>query len=308
MRVSTFHGVPESTDGRIEGRASDVAIVGAPLDLGAADRPGARFGPDAIRTAPYLAGEIYHLALETKVFAYTAVVDAGDSDISIADHVQSIDNLRKKLREVVANTGCLVTLGGDNSIVLPALEAVVEQHGPISLVHFDAHTDTWGDDTDRLMHATVIRRAVEQGLIRRGHQIGIRGFGPFGEVLRWGEENGLTVWSMDTIEQLGLDEVVQSILLQLTGPVYLSVDIDVLDPAYAPGTGTPEPGGLTTRELLRAIRTLARNLDVVGFDVVEVSPPYDTSEITAIAANRCVMELLGAKTRRARETTDEVPR
>ncbi|WP_283133084.1 agmatinase [Rhizohabitans arisaemae] len=300
MRMKTFHGVPESDDGRIQGRSTDIAILGAPIDLGAADRPGARFGPDAIRNAPYLSGEIFHIPLETQVFAHTAVVDVGDCDVSIASHVQSIDNLRKKAREVVSNTGCLVTLGGDNSVVLPVMEAVAERHGPVAFVHFDAHTDTWGERTPKLTHATVVRRAVEQGLIRRGHQIGIRGYGPFGEVLRWGEENGLTVWSMDTIEELGFNEVIQSVLMQVTGPVYLSIDIDALDPAYAPGTGTPEPGGLTSRELLSAVRILARNLDVVGFDVVEVSPPYDQSEITAIVANRCVMELLSAKTHRAR--------
>lgn len=300
MPPTTFHGLPSGPDGRFEGNVSDLAIIGAPIDTGVGDRPGTRYGPDAIRRAPYLEGEIYHMAFETDVFKYLAVVDAGDSKVAISSHTASIANLREKAGEVVANTRCLVTLGGDNSIVLPTLQAVVAQHGPVSFVHFDAHTDTWGEDSPVLTHATVVRRAVEEGLIRRGHQIGIRGFGPQAHILQWGTENGLTTWTMEDVDDLGIAEVVQSVLGQVTGPTYLSIDIDALDPAFAPGTGTPEPGGLTSRELLGAVRTLCRNLDIVGFDVVEVSPPYDSADITAIVANRCVMELLGAKVHRAR--------
>lgn len=295
----TLHGLPESPDGRFGRRESDVAVIGAPIDGGVGDRPGARFGPDAIRRAPYLSGEIHHLDHGTDVFAHLAVVDTGDSAVPVGSYEGAIDNLLKKARGVVAHTRCLVTLGGDNSVLLPALQAVTEKTGPVALVHFDAHTDTWGDTTDRLTHATVVRRAVEQGLVRRCHQIGIRGFGPQQHILRWGEENGLTTWTAADIDEMGVREVVQAVLSQINGPVYLSIDIDVLDPAYAPGTGTPEPGGLTSRELLGAVRTLTRNLDIVGMDVLEVSPPYDHAEITAIVANRCLMELFGSLAHKA---------
>ncbi|MDQ3152098.1 MAG: agmatinase [Actinomycetota bacterium] len=300
MRVRTFHGVPDSPDGRRHGKPSDIAILGAPIDTGAGDRPGARFGPDAIRCAPYLVGEIHPLTWDTEVFKYLTVVDAGDSPVSVGSHIDSIEGLRRKARQVVANTSCLLTLGGDNSVVLPALEAVVGKHGPVTLLHFDAHTDTWGHDTARLTHATVLRRAVERNLIRRGHHIGVRGFGPPAEILRWGTAHCLTCWTMEDIDELGMDEIIHNMLREVSGPAYLSVDIDVLDPAYAPGTGTPEPGGLTSRELLKAVRVLARNLNLVGYDIVEVSPPYDHGDITAIVANRCVMELLAATAHRSR--------
>jgi agmatinase len=298
MTVKTFHGVRSSADGTFDGGPSDVAIVGAPLDLGAAERPGARFGPDAIRTAPYLSGQLHHMAFGVPVFGTLAVVDAGDSEVVPGGYGESIDLLRAKTLKVAPNTRCLVTLGGDNSVVLASMEAVAQIHGPISLIHFDAHTDTWGDDFPGLTHATVLRRAIEQGIIRRGHQIGIRGYGHSPALLKWGEENGLHCWSMDDVNTLGMPEVIQSVLQQTTGPVYLTIDIDVLDPAHAPGTGTPEPGGLTSRELLSAVRAFTRNLDIVGFDVVEVSPPYDHADITAVVANRCVHELLAAKAHR----------
>jgi agmatinase len=298
VKVKTFHGVRESADGTFDGGTSDVAIVGAPIDLGASERPGARFGPDAIRTAPYLSGQVHHMTFDVPVFGALSVVDTGDSEVAIGSFEGSIDLLRGKTRKVAQNTRCLVTLGGDNSVVLPSLEAVAAEHGPVALVHFDAHTDTWGSDFPGLTHATVLRRAIEQGIVRYGHQLGIRGYTHSHQLLQWGRENGLTCWSMDDIDTLGIREVISSVLIQTEGPVYLTIDIDVLDPAYAPGTGTPEPGGLTSRELLAAVRAFTRNLDVVGFDVVEVSPPYDCADTTAIIANRCVHEMLAAKAHR----------
>jgi agmatinase len=298
MKNTTFHAVRLSADGTFDNGPSDVAIIGAPIDMGATERPGARFGPDAIRTAPYLSGQVHHMTFGVPVFGTLAVVDTGDSNVVPGSLDESIDQLRVKARKVAPNTRCLVTLGGDNSVVLPPLEALAEIHGPLALIHFDAHTDTWGEDFPGLTHATVLRRAIEQGIVRRGHQIGIRGFGHSRGLLRWGEENGLTCWSMDDVNTMGISEVIESVLEQTTGPVYVTIDIDALDPAHAPGTGTPEPGGLTSRELLAAVRAFTRNLDVVGFDVVEVSPPYDQSDITAVIANRCVHELLAAKAHR----------
>lgn len=298
MLPTTFHGVPDSADGRFEGRTSDFAILGVPLDTGAADRPGARYGPDAIRRAPYLTGEIHPIHWGTQVFNYLAVVDVGDAPVVIGSHPESIEQLRERTRAIAANTNCLILLGGDNSVVLPALEAAQARHGPVTLIHFDAHTDTWGAGSGRLTHATVIRRALEAGLLRDGHQIGIRGFGPTAETLQWGREHGLTTWTMEDIDDLGISKIVHAILAQTSGPAYLSIDIDVLDPAFAPGTGTPEPGGLSSRELLKAVRVLSRNLNLVGCDVVEVSPPYDQSDITAIIANRCVLEILSGHAHR----------
>lgn len=303
---TTFHDVPVSADGQFQGRFSDFAILGAPLDTGAADRPGARYGPDAIRRAPYLTGEIHPVHWGTQVFAYLAIVDAGDAPVVVGSHPESIEQLRVRTRAVAANTNCLILLGGDNSVVLPALEAAHSKHGPVTLVHFDAHTDTWGSGSGRLTHATVVRRALEAGLLRDGHQIGIRGFGPTAETLQWGHEQGLTTWTMEDIDDLGIGKVLHAILAQTSGPVYLSIDIDVLDPAFAPGTGTPEPGGLSSRELLKAVRVLSRNLNLVGCDVVEVSPPYDQSDITAVVANRCVLEVLSGRAHRVRTELSDV--
>ncbi|MFI6522276.1 arginase family protein [Spirillospora sp. NPDC050679] len=277
------------------GYPSDVAVLGAGIDSGAGDRPGARHGPSAIRSAPYDSGGPIVPAAGKASSGQISVVDTGDCAVVPAEHDASIDELRRRARAIVPNTRCLVTLGGDNSVILPAMEALAERHGRLTLLHFDAHTDTWGEGASLLTHATVVRRAVEGGLVRRGHQIGIRGYGPFGETLRWGEEHGLTCWTMEDLDALGLGEALLGIVADVAGPVHLSVDIDVLDPAYAPGTGTPEPGGLTSRQLLRAISFLARRLDVVGFDVVETSPPHDRAGITAIVAQRCVMELIAAK-------------
>jgi arginase family enzyme len=187
--------------------------------------------------------QVWPAPAEERAYRVGPALPAGEQDLTWW--------VRQQCR-AAANTRCLVTLGGDNSVVLPPLEVLAARYGPLALLHFDAHTDTWGDDTPRLTHATVVRRAMEQGLIRRGHQIGVRGYGPSKEILRWGEENGLTCRNMEDIDELGITEVVQSILAQVTGAVYVSIDIDVLDPAYAPGTGTPEPGGLTSRELLYA--------------------------------------------------------
>ncbi|MFI6522293.1 arginase family protein [Spirillospora sp. NPDC050679] len=299
MRARTFHGIEESPEGRVGGRSpSDVAVLGAPFDSGAGSRAGARYGPDAVRTAPYLGGEVYHIAFGTRVFQKLAVVDVGDAEVAPVSHTGSLDNLRKRAREVVGNTGCLVTLGGDQSIVLPVLEAEAERHGPVALVHFDPRGDIADPGDGPPRDGTVIRRAVEQGLVRHGHQIGMRGYGPVDAEPAWAVDNGLLPWPMSVVDERGMAAVVEEVLGSVSGPVHLSVDIGVLDPAFAPGTGAPEPGGLTSRELLTALRVLTRNLDVVGVDVTEVCPPYDNAETTAIAANRCVMEVLAAKAAR----------
>ena len=295
MQRKTFHGVPKSDDGRFEGRVSDVAILGVPLDSGVSHRSGARHGPRAIRCAPYLSGEVYSFAWQSEAFKFISVVDVGDIEVAEASHRQAIDAILRRARAIVPNTACLLSLGGDHSITFPLLQAVVDRYGPVDLVQLDAHTDTWRHDTSQLTHATVIRRAKEAGLIRKGSQIGIRGLGHSADILRWGSENSLHCWTMDDIQELGIDEVLHAVIERSDHPTYLTIDIDIVDPAFAPGTGTPEPGGLCSREFLRIIRILARGLKLVGCDVVEVSPPFDHAEITSILANRCVLELLAAR-------------
>jgi agmatinase len=297
----TFHGVPFSADGRFEGERSDVVVFGVPLDHGAGSRPGARYGPPAIRAATYIDGEVYHLALETEVFKHLKVVDAGDCDFDRAESLSMdawLGIVADRARELVEATSCLVALGGDHSIMWPVLGSIVHRSGPVVLIHFDAHPDTWPGRDGLVTHATVVRRALESGFIRHGFQIGVRGYGPPRADMDWARDNGLEAWTIGDIDALGLDAVVERVISRTDGPAYLSVDVDVLDPSVAPGTGTPEPGGLTSRELLAAIRTIARNVELVGMDVVEVSPPYDHAEITATAGNRCVQEMLAGQARR----------
>jgi agmatinase len=288
-----FHRLPVSPDGRVNGEDSDVAIVGVPLDHGAA---GARDAPAAIREASYITGEVFHLGLQTQVFRHQRVVDVGDCE-SVLPLDDNVPRMFARLREVAAATGCLVTLGGDHSVLYPAVAAVASRHGPVSLVQLDAHADTWGggDDPDSITHATVVHDVIVDGYVGRAFQLGLRGYGPQREQFEWADRHGVDHWTVDDLEGEGLTDALEQIAAVASGPVYISIDIDVLDPAFAPGTGTPEPGGLSSRELLRAVRTLARNLDVVGFDVVEVLPLRDHGAITAAVANRCVMELLAAR-------------
>lgn len=295
MPAITFHDVPASASGRFEGGRSDVALLGVPMDSGAGGRPGARFGPAAIRQASGLiSGAVFHVGLQTEVFEHLRVVDAGDVPVVPGRHEQAVAATEARARELLEVADRLVVLGGDHSVLLPVLRAEAARHGPPTLVHFDAHPDTWDGPDGLLTHATAVRRVIEEGLTTRIMQVGLRGYGPLRDTFRWAAESGVEHWTTADIDELGLDDVIQRIVGSVTGPVHVSVDIDVLDPAYAPGTGTPEPGGLTSRELLRSLSTLARTLDVVGLDVVEVSPPYDTSDITALAANRCVLEHLSA--------------
>jgi agmatinase len=266
----------------------DVAVVGVPFDSGVSYRPGARFGPAHIRESPRLLRP-YNPAQDVEPFARQQVVDAGDIAANPFDIGQAITSVEAGARALLERAGRLLTLGGDHTIALPLLRAVHARHGPIAVVHFDAHLDTWdtyfGAD---YTHGTPFRRAAEEGLLDPSGclHVGIRGPLYSARDLVEDAELGFQVVHARELDDLGPRGVVER-------PVYVSVDIDVLDPAFAPGTGTPESGGLTSRELLSILRGLA-GLDLKGADVVEVAPAYDHAQITGIAASHVAYELISA--------------
>jgi agmatinase len=291
----SYGGAPYTQDAAdLEG--ADVAIVGAPMDELVSDRPGTRFAPRAIRAASCPPGP----QLESRVdaLAELRVIDFGDAPVLPADPVRSHAAIQETVGQVLAAGAIPVILGGDHSITEPDVRACVEAHGPVGLVHFDTHTDTGAEVFGaELSHGTIMRRLVEEGSVdpRRYVQIGLRGYWPGDEEFAWQGERGITSLFMHEVRDLGIKEVVgRAIEAAGTGPVFLTVDIDVLDPAFAPGTGTPEPGGMSTAELLWAVREVATRLDVVGADMVEVIPTgVGSADITALAADRIVREILG---------------
>ncbi len=299
----SFMKLPWVTDpAELRAREVDVAIIGAPFDDAVSHRSGARFGPRAIRQAQYTSGSINSLQLGIEPFEVLTVVDAGDANIVPAWTDRAHALIYRKVREV-AETGAIpIILGGDHSITWPAATAVAEVRRPasIGIVHFDAHADTANDDWGVLAgHGTPMRRLIESGAVagRNFVQVGLRGYWPPVETFRWMQEHGLRYHFMTEIEERGAEAVIeQAISEALDGPdlIYLSIDIDVIDPGLAPGTGTPEPGGMLTREVLRAIRQIVGAVDLAGMDIVEVSPPYDHAETTAMAANRAALEAISA--------------
>jgi agmatinase len=301
--LPTFQKLPLVTDAAaLRERRPDVAIVGAPLDDAVSHRPGSRFGPRAIRVASYHAGSVNSLQLDIRPFEYLDVVDAGDAPIVPANLARAHAVIRRKVLEAAASGAVPVVLGGDHSITFPSASAVAEAVAPrrLGVVHFDAHADTASSSWGVLAsHGTPMRRLIESGAVS-GHnfvQIGLRGYWPPPETFEWMRAHQLRWHLMTEIEERGAEAVVADAIDEaLDGPevIYLSVDIDVLDPGMAPGTGTPEPGGMLTRELLRAIRQIVGAVELVGMDVVEVAPPYDVAEVTAAAAHRCVMEAISA--------------
>jgi len=275
---------------------ADAAVLGVPFDSGVTYRPGARFGPSHIRESSRLLRP-FNPALEVAPFASLQVVDADDvavNPFSIDDAIAAIEHAARALLERVPH---LLTLGGDHTIALPLLRAFAAAHGPLAVVHFDAHLDTW--DTyfgAAYTHGTPFRRASEEGLLDRSAclHVGIRG--PLFADTDLSQDSGLgfAVISAPEADSLGVPGMVQRIADRVGDrPVYVSVDIDVLDPAHAPGTGTPEAGGLTSRELLGVLRSFGR-LNLIGADIVEVAPSYDHAQITGIAAAHVGYELLSA--------------
>ena len=308
----TFLGVP-SVDLADEQRLrdADVVVIGAPFDGGTSHRPGSRFGPRAIRTTDYLDfdGSRPHLALRVDPLRELRVVDAGDVLMPAGEIEPSLARLEQAVATVAAAGAVPVVLGGDHTIALPDVTGVAHHvgFGRVAVVHFDAHADTADTQFGSLYgHGTPMRRLIESGAARgdRFLQIGLRGYWPDPPVLEWMAEHGMRSFEMTEIVTRGLDACLDeafAIALDGCDGVFLSVDVDVVDPGMAPGTGTPEPGGLTSRQLLDAVRRCALELPVVGMDVVELSPPYDgPGEVTAYLANRVVLEALSGLAKRRR--------
>jgi agmatinase len=277
----------------------DVAVVGVPFDSGVSYRPGARFGPAHIRQSSRLLRP-YNPALDRMPFASQQVIDAGDIDCNPFNIPEALAAIESEVRNLTADGQRVLTLGGDHTIALPILRALHSKYGPITVVHFDAHLDTWdsyfGMDTT---HGTPFRRASEEGLINTSTSVHVGTRGPLYSATDLVEDGqlGFHVISSIDIQDHGL----AAALTRLGGrvgdtPIYVSIDIDVLDPAHAPGTGTPEAGGLTSRELLAFVRSFA-NVNLIGADIVEVAPAYDHAEVTGIAAAHVAYELLSAMAR-----------
>ena len=290
----TFGTLPYTQD-PAELSGVDVAIVGAPVDDLVSDRPGARFGPRAIRAASCPPGP--HLEANVNAMAELRMVDYGDAPVLPADAARTHEAIERTVGEVVAAGAIPIVLGGDHSIAEPDIRACAGRHGPLGLVHFDTHTDTGTEVFGvEVSHGTPMFRLVEQGHVdpKRYAQIGLRGYWPGAKEFAWQEEQGITSFFMHDVRELGISAVVERTLEVVgDGPTYVTVDVDVLDPAFAPGTGTPEPGGMASGDLLWACRTVAQRLELVGAEVVEVIPTaVGSSDITALVADRIVRELL----------------
>jgi guanidinobutyrase / D-arginase len=275
---------------------ADIAVLGTPFDSGVSYRPGARFGPSHIRQSSRLLRP-YNPAQDVLPFAAQQVADAGDLGLNPFDITEAITAVEQGAETVLESAGRLLTLGGDHTIALPLLRCMARRHGPVAVLHFDAHLDTW--DTyfgAPYTHGTPFRRAAEEGLIDPGRSLHVGIRGPLYGATDLAESTrlGYATVACTDYDRLGLDGVIAAMRERLEdGPVYVSVDIDVVDPGMAPGTGTPESGGLTSRELLATLRGL-QGLRVVSADIVEVAPAYDHAEITGIAAAHVGYELVSA--------------
>ncbi len=308
-QFNTFAGVPSADLDSVHG--ADVAIVGAPIDWGASYRAGARFGPKAIREADYLAPNAHRPHLPTGIdpFEEMQVVDIGDIPVAPGYLEEGLETLAASVAFISESGVVPIVLGGDHSITYGNGIGLARSLGAdtFGLVHFDAHADTGESAPVGALHGhgTPMRRLIESGAVP-GHrfvQIGLRGYWPSPEVVEWMHHNSMKTFMMNEIVDRGLDAVVDDAVAACTTTdsrgIFISVDIDVVDPGLAPGTGTPEPGGLLSRELLDTVRRLARDLPVVGADVVEVSPPYDgPGQVTAFLANRVVLEILNGMAER----------
>ncbi|CAD5142147.1 Guanidinobutyrase [Microbacterium sp. Nx66] len=288
--IATFARLPRIEDVP----RADIAVVGIPFDSGVSYRPGTRFGPSHVRESSRLLRP-YNPAQDVSPFQLAQVVDAGDIPVNPFDLTEAVTEVERAALALGERVQRIVTIGGDHTVALPLLRAVAAKHGPVAVLHFDAHLDTW--DTyfgAPITHGTPFRRASEEGLIdlTASCHVGTRGPLYSQQDLEDDERLGFSIVSSEYIEEHGVEAAIDRILTRIGDkPLYVSIDIDVLDPAHAPGTGTPEAGGLTSRELLRILRAL-RDRDIVGADVVEVSPAYDHAQMTGIAASHVVYELV----------------
>ncbi|GAA2941373.1 agmatinase [Microbacterium luteolum] len=288
--IATFARLPRIEDVP----RADIAVVGIPFDSGVSYRPGTRFGPSHVRESSRLLRP-YNPAQDVSPFAIAQVVDAGDIPVNPFDLAAAVSEVETAAIALGEQVQRIVTIGGDHTVALPLLRAVAAKHGPVAVLHFDAHLDTW--DTyfgAPITHGTPFRRASEEGLIdlTASCHVGTRGPLYSKQDIEDDERLGFSIVSSEYIEEHGVEAAIARILQRIGDkPLYVSIDIDVLDPAHAPGTGTPEAGGLTSRELLRILRALGSQ-HIVGADVVEVSPAYDHAQITGIAASHVVYELV----------------
>ncbi|HET8989856.1 MAG TPA: agmatinase [Acidimicrobiales bacterium] len=300
---ATFLGVPAADpDDPATWGSARAALLGAPFDGGTSHRPGARFGPQAIRLTDYLPhdGRRPSLALGVDPLEALAVVDLGDVEMPSGETERSLAALEGAVAAIARAGVVPVILGGDHTIALPDVTGVARHWGwgRVAVVHFDAHADTGETQMGSLYgHGTPMRRLIESGACRgdRFIQIGLRGYWPEPETLAWMAQQSMRSFEMSEVVARGLDAVLDEALAIATDDcdaVFLSVDVDVVDPGHAPGTGTPEPGGLSSRQLLDAVRRIAMEVPLAGMDVVEVAPPYDHAEVTAYLANRVVLEAL----------------
>ena len=272
----------------------DVAFVGVPFDIGTSNRPGARLAPRQIRDESRMLRP-YNMATRAAPFDCLRIADAGDVPINTFNLLKSIDIIEKHFDALLSSGATPLTMGGDHTIVLPILRALHRRVGPVGLVHVDAHADI-NDEMfgEKIAHGTPFRRAVEEGLLnpKRVVQIGLRGTGYAADDFDWPRQQGFRVVQAEECWYKSLAPLMAEVRAQLgPGPVYLSFDIDGIDPAYAPGTGTVEIGGLTVPQALEIIRG-SRGLDIVGGDLVEVSPPYDTTGNTALLGASLLFEML----------------
>jgi len=287
----------------------DAAIVGAPFDLSTTHRPGARFGPRALRAQAYDPGT-YALDVGLELWDWLTVVDTGDAHCPHGQTQRSHDNIHARVREVARRGIVPIILGGDHSITWPAATAVAQslpEGQRLGIVHFDAHADTADSlDGNLASHGTPMRRLIESGAVRGQHfvQVGLRGYWPPAETWEWMREQRMRWHTMHDVWERGLHAVMDDAVAQaLDGAdrLYVSVDIDVLDPGFAPATGTPEPGGLAPVDLLRIVRELGRRADVAALDVVELAPAYDNADVTINNAHRVVLEMLTGMAARKRD-------
>jgi len=305
---TTFLRTPYArTAAELAGMSPDVAVIGAPVDMGTVNRPGARLAPRAIRQAGYFGTphtDVYHMGLGVYPTRVLKIVDFGDANCPPHSLEMAHQAIWTKVTEALQAGAVPVVLGGDHSITQPSATAVAQHlgFGRVGIVHFDAHPDTGALSYGEVLlgHGTPMRRLIESGAVpgRNFVQVGLRGYWPPGDIFEWMKAQHMRWHPMAEIETRGFDAVLEEAISEAKdGPdyIYLSVDIDVLDPAYAPGTGTPEPGGITSAELLRAVRRIASTVKLVAMDVVEVSPPFDgPGAITSEAAHRVVLEAISA--------------
>lgn len=288
--IATFMRLPGASDPA----ELDAAVVGVPLDIGTSNRPGARFGPRGIRDESVLLRP-YNMATRAAPFDSLRIDDIGDVATNPYNLADAVARIEARYRELLGGELITVTMGGDHTVVLPILRAAAAEHGPVGLVHVDAHTDI--NDAmfgEKIAHGTPFRRAVEEGLLDgpRVVQIGVRGTGYAADDFDWSRRQGFRVVQAEECWHRSLAPLMSEVRDQLgAGPVYLSFDIDGLDPAYAPGTGTPEVGGLTTAQALEIIRG-CRGLELVGCDLVEVAPIYDTTGATSLTAANLLYEMI----------------